>query len=301
MTDSLSIIIPAKNEQLSLPDVLDGISSSCSPLEIIVVDDGSTDETAKVAARDGVKVISHPYSKGNGAAIKAGVRAAKGDILLFMDADGQHDPQDIPRLLAKLNEGFDLVVGSRQKGSQANVGRGVANKVYNWLASYMTGHKVADLTSGFRVARAKKFREFLSLLPNGFSYPTTSTMAFFRAGYSVAYEAIHAGRRDGKSHIRPLKDGIRFLLIIFKIGTLYSPLKLFFPLSLLPLLMGIGYYIFTYISVGRFTNMSALLFTTAILIFLMGLVSEQITQLMYQESDSGDDRVEEAQGDQSSK
>jgi len=301
MTDSLSIIIPAKNEQLSLPDVLDGISSSCSPLEIIVVDDGSTDETAKVAARDGVKVISHPYSKGNGAAIKAGVRAAKGDILLFMDADGQHDPQDIPRLLAKLNEGFDLVVGSRQKGSQANVGRGVANKVYNWLASYMTGHKVADLTSGFRVARAKKFREFLSLLPNGFSYPTTSTMAFFRAGYSVAYEAIHAGRRDGKSHIRPLKDGIRFLLIIFKIGTLYSPLKLFFPLSLLPLLMGIGYYIFTYISVGRFTNMSALLFTTAILIFLMGLVSEQITQLMYQESDSGDDRAEEAQGDQSRK
>jgi len=246
-------------------------------------------------------VISHPYSKGNGAAIKAGVRAAKGDILLFMDADGQHDPQDIPRLLAKLNEGFDLVVGSRQKGSQANVGRGVANKVYNWLASYMTGHKVADLTSGFRVARAKKFREFLSLLPNGFSYPTTSTMAFFRAGYSVAYEAIHAGRRDGKSHIRPLKDGIRFLLIIFKIGTLYSPLKLFFPLSLLPLLMGIGYYIFTYISVGRFTNMSALLFTTAILIFLMGLVSEQITQLMYQESDSGDDRAEEAQGDQSRK
>lgn len=283
MTDSLSIIIPAKNERTSLPGVLDEIFSCCSPLEVIVVDDGSTDGTAAAASREGVKVIKHPYSKGNGAAIKSGARAARGDILLFMDADGQHDPQDIPRLLAKLQEGYDLVVGARGKGSQASIGRGLANKLYNWLATYMTGHKVEDLTSGFRVARAKKFREFLSLLPNGFSYPTTSTMAFFRAGYSVAYENIHAGRREGKSHISPLKDGIRFLLIIFKIGTLYSPLKLFFPLSVLPLLLGVGYYAFTYLSVGRFTNMSALLFTTALLIFLMGLVSEQITQLMYKE------------------
>lgn len=301
MRDSLSIIIPAKNEQASLPAVLDGIFSCCTPLEVIVVDDGSTDGTASAASREGVKVIRHPYSKGNGAAIKAGARAAKGKALLFMDADGQHDPRDIPRLLEKLDEGYDLVVGARGKGSQASIGRGVANKLYNWLATYMTGHKVEDLTSGFRVARAKKFREFLSLLPNGFSYPTTSTMAFFRAGYSVAYEKIHAARREGKSHISPLKDGLRFLLIIFKIGTLYSPLKLFFPLSVLPLLLGLGYYAFTYMTVGRFTNMSALLFTTAILIFLMGLVSEQITQLMYKEVGSEDDGRDSGKGTESSK
>ncbi|SFM88761.1 glycosyltransferase family 2 protein [Marinobacter pelagius] len=301
MRDSLSIIIPAKNEQSSLPGVLDGIFSCCTPLEVIVVDDGSTDGTASAASREGVKVIRHPYSKGNGAAIKAGARAAKGKTLLFMDADGQHDPRDIPRLLEKLYEGYDLVVGARAKGSQASIGRGVANKVYNWLATYMTGHKVEDLTSGFRVARAKKFREFLSLLPNGFSYPTTSTMAFFRAGYSVTYEKIHASRREGKSHISPLKDGLRFLLIIFKIGTLYSPLKLFFPLSVLPLLLGLGYYAFTYMTVGRFTNMSALLFTTAILIFLMGLVSEQITQLMYKEVGSEDDGRDSGKGTESLK
>jgi glycosyltransferase involved in cell wall biosynthesis len=218
---------------------------------------------------------------GNGAAVKSGARAATGDVIVFMDGDGQHDPADIPRLLEQLNEGYDMVVGARSSSSQANLGRSWANRFYNWLASWMTNLSILDLTSGFRAVRTSKFREFLYLLPNGFSYPTTITMAFCRAGYSVVYLPIEAGQRTGTSHIRPLHDGIRFLLIIFKIGTLYSPLKLFCPVSAAFFLLGLGNYFYTYIIDNRFTNMSALMFTTAVLIFLMGLVSEQITQLIY--------------------
>jgi glycosyltransferase involved in cell wall biosynthesis len=280
----LSIVMPAKNESFSIGKVVTSVREICPLAEIIVVNDGSSDETAQIAAAAGAKVISHPYSKGNGAAIKSGAREASGNIIVFMDGDGQHDPRDIPRLLQKMTDGYDLVVGARQSGSQASIGRGLANRLYNWLASYITGHEVADLTSGFRVVRAAKFREFIYLLPNGFSYPTTSTMAFFRAGYSVAYEPIHAARRSGRSHLRPFKDGVRFLLIIFKIGTLYSPLKLFAPIALLIFALGTGWYIHSFLTLGRFTNMSALLYTGSIMIFLMGLLSEQITALMYKDS-----------------
>jgi glycosyltransferase involved in cell wall biosynthesis len=230
-------------------------------------------------------VVHHPYSKGNGAAIKTGARAASGEIIVFMDADGQHDPADITRLLEVLEQGHDMVVGARQKGSQASLGRGLANGFYNKLASWMTGHRVEDLTSGFRAVRADKFREFLYLLPNGFSYPTTSTMAFFRAGYSVAYVPIHAAQRIGKSHIRLLRDGTRFLLIIFKIGTLFSPVKIFAPVALAMFLLASGWYGYTLYSFGRFTNMSALLYSGAVMVFLMGLISEQITALMYKGRD----------------
>jgi hypothetical protein len=160
----------------------------------------------------------------------------------------------------------------------------LANRFYNALASWMTGQKIEDLTSGFRAVRADKFREFLYLLPNGFSYPTTSTMAFFRAGYGVAYVPIMAAKRIGKSHIRLFKDGVRFLLIIFKIGTLYSPLKLFLPVSLLHLIVGLGYYLYTYSEFNRLSLASVFLWSAAITIFLIGLVSEQITQLMYKDS-----------------
>jgi glycosyltransferase involved in cell wall biosynthesis len=218
---------------------------------------------------------------GNGAAIKRGARAAKGHTLVFMDADGQHDPALIQRLLDRLSEGFDMVVGARDWAGQAGVGRGVANTLYNWLASRMTNFPVLDLTSGFRAVRADRFREFLHLLPNGFSYPTTITMAFFRSAYAVAYEPIPVARRVGRSHIRPLRDGVRFLLIIFKIATLYSPLKLFVPASVLFFLAGLGHYVFTFIAQHRFTNMSLLLFSASVIIFLIGLISEQITALMY--------------------
>ncbi|MFP6842495.1 MAG: glycosyltransferase family 2 protein [Acinetobacter sp.] len=279
----ISIVLPAKNESAAIGQTIVQIQQLQLAHEIIVVNDGSTDDTVQVAEKAGAKVITHPYSKGNGAAIKTGARSATGDIIVFMDADGQHDPQDIPKLLEKINQGYDLVVGARQKGSQASVGRGVANALYNNLATYMTEQKVEDLTSGFRAVRADKFREFLYLLPNGFSYPTTSTMAFFRAGHSVTYVPIHAAKRIGKSHIQPLKDGIRFFLIIFKIATLFSPLKMFLPIAVVLFLMATGWYGHTLYEFGRFTNMSALLYTGSVMIFLMGLISEQITALMYKE------------------
>jgi len=280
---NISIVLPAKNESGAIGQTIVQIKQLQLVNEIIVINDGSTDSTAQIAEQSGAKVVTHPYSKGNGAAIKTGARTATGDIIVFMDADGQHDPSDIPKLLEKINQGYDLVVGARQKGSQASMGRGVANALYNNLATYMTEQKVEDLTSGFRAVRADKFREFIYLLPNGFSYPTTSTMAFFRAGYSVTYVPIHAAKRIGKSHIQPLKDGVRFFLIIFKIATLFSPLKMFLPIAIVLFLMATGWYGYTLFELHRFTNMSALLYTGSIMIFLMGLISEQITALMYKE------------------
>ena len=277
----LSIILPAKNEAAALEGLLPRLRAAQPDAEILVVDDGSTDHTAELCARHGIGCLRSPYSMGNGAAIKRGARAARGDVLVFMDGDAQHDPADIPRLLAKLDEGYDMVVGARDWSGQAGVGRGLANGLYNRMASWMTGHTVLDLTSGFRAVRADRFREFLHLLPNGFSYPTTSTMAFFRSAYPVAYVPIAVARRIGKSHIRPLRDGVRFLLIIFKIATLYQPLKLFLPVSVLFFLLGLINYLHTYLDTGRLTNMSTLLWSAAVIVFLIGLISEQITNLTY--------------------
>jgi len=278
----LSIILPAKNEAAGLARTLPALRARWPEAEVIVVDDGSTDGTAPVCTENGVTVLSSPYSMGNGAAIKRGTRAASGDILVFMDADGQHDPAHIQPLLDQLAAGHDMVVGARDGSGQANAGRGLANAFYNRLSSWMTGHPILDLTSGFRAVRAERFREFLHLLPNGFSYPTTSTMAFFRSAYPVAYVPIPVAKRVGtSSHIRPIKDGIRFLLIIFKIATLYSPLKLFAPVAGFFALAGFGWYAWTFHEAGRFTNMSMLLLSAAVIVFLIGLVSEQITNLTY--------------------
>ncbi|PTU30675.1 glycosyltransferase family 2 protein [Stenotrophobium rhamnosiphilum] len=279
--DRISIVLPAKNEGAALAKLLPRLRQNQPQAEIIVVDDGSTDNTRELCAEHGVVCLSAPYSMGNGAAIKRGARAAQGDVIVFMDADDQHDPVDIQRLLSKLDEGYDMVVGARDWDGQATVSRGMANAFYNWLASRITGFNVADLTSGFRAVRANKFREFLYLLPNGFSYPTTSTMAFFRSAYSVAYLPIKVAQRVGKSHIKPLRDGLRFLLIIFKIATLYSPLKLFVPASVLFFMLGLGHYIYTFVTLHRFTNMSALLLSASVIVFLIGLISEQITALTY--------------------
>jgi glycosyltransferase involved in cell wall biosynthesis len=280
-TPRISVILPAKNEAEGLRRTLPGLRGLLGDAEVIVVDDGSTDETAAVAREHGALVLGAPYSMGNGAAIKRGARAARGELLVFLDADGQHNAELIPRLLARLDQGYDMVVGARGWDGQASVGRGLANGLYNRIASIMTGFLVADLTSGFRVVRADKFKEFLHLLPNGFSYPTTITMAFFRSAYAVAYEPIPVAARIGRSHIRPLRDGLRFLLIIFKIATLYSPLKLFAPVGVGFGLLGLGYYGYTFYTQGRFTNMSVLLFSAAVIVFLIGLISEQTTALTY--------------------
>ena len=281
----ISVIIPAKNEGQVIGELLKKLKKELVEAEIIVVDDGSTDSTASIVHENNATLITHPYSMGNGAAIKAGARAATGDLIVTMDADGQHKPIDIKRLLEKKAEGYEMIVGARSYKSQAGKRRWLGNQLYNYIASLIVGKKIKDLTSGFRVVDAKKFKSFLHLLPNGFSYPTTITMAFFRSGFPVSYVPIETNKRTGKSHLRIFKDGLRFLIIIFKIGTLYSPLKIFTPISLVLFLTGLSYYLYTFLSMARFTNMSALLLISSILIFLIGLISEQITTLMYSKTD----------------
>lgn len=281
----ISIILPARNEAQALhgllPVLRQAVSSLADGVELIVVDDGSDDATARLAQEAGAVVVRHPYAMGNGAAIKSGARRATGEILVFMDADGQHDPADIPRLLHEIEQGYDMAIGARSRRGQASFWRHLGNWVYNRLASLITARPILDLTSGFRACRAERFREFLALLPNGFSYPTTITMAFLRSGYPVTFIPIEVAERVGRSHLRPWRDGIRFLLIIFRIGALFSPLKVFAPIAFCFAILGLGYYGFTFMEAKRFTNMSALLLSTSVLVFLMGLLSEQVTMLLY--------------------
>lgn len=280
---ALSIVLPACNESRSIGPLVTELREQFPDAEVIVVDDGSVDQTGALAVSAGARLVRHPVSRGNGAAIKSGARAAQGELLVFMDADGQHQPKEIHRLLSKLHEGYDLVVGARSPEAHASLPRRLANNFYNRLASWLTGQPILDLTSGFRLVRREAFVQFLPLLPNRFSYPTTSTMCLIRAGYGVHFEPVTVLPRaaGSASHIRPLRDGGRFVIIILKIATLYSPLKIFGTVAAALFAASAWYYAYTYITEGRFTNAGALLFTTSILAFLIGLVSEQITQLLY--------------------
>ncbi|MFT6209192.1 MAG: glycosyltransferase involved in cell wall biosynthesis [Colwellia sp.] len=284
-TPTLSIVMPCLNEAENLEALLPQLKSAQPTAEILVIDDGSTDLSKSICEQHGFKVISHPHSLGNGASIKTGARNASGDIIVFMDADGQHNPDDIERLLYKLAEGYDMVVGARQPNSHASTKRFLGNTIFNKMASFMTGQNIEDLTSGFRAVRANHFRKFLYLLPNGFSYPTTSTMAFFRSALPVAYIPIKAGKREGKSKIRLLKDGLRFFIIILKIGALFSPMRLFLPTSAFCFLCGVINHIDSYLSSGTFSNGSLFLYVASVFIFLMGILSEQISSLHYRNSE----------------
>lgn len=285
----LSIVLPAHNEAETLPSLLSELKTLYPQAEIVVVDDGSDDQTAELARTHGAdRVVRHPYPIGNGAAIKDGARQATGNTIVFMDADGQHRPAEIQKLLMALENGYAMAVGARGSTGHANAARRFANGLYNRLASWVTGFAIGDLTSGFRAVRSGPFREILFLLPNGFSYPTTSTMAFLRAGYPVRFVPVDVRSRGGAaSHIRPIRDGGRFLMIILKVATLYSPLKVFTPAALAFFLVGVGYYGWTYTTAHRFSNMSALLLIVSGLVFLMGLLAEQIATLLYANTGQG--------------
>lgn len=278
--DSISILIPAFNEGAVVADVVSALRSHAPWHEIIVVDDGSSDDTGRFAAEAGATVVRHPYNKGNGAAIKSGIRAATGEFILILDGDGQHRPEDAERIGSRLGE-YDLVVGARASHTQASVVRRIGNGALNGLASYMTGRQIPDLTSGFRCARASGLREFIHLLPNGFSTPTTTTLAFVKAGYNVAFEPIDAMQRTGSSKVRVARDGAKFLLIVLRVVTIFSPLKIFVPISGVTAMAGLGYGIWTVATDGKIANGSVLLLMFAVVVFLVGLVSEQITTLRF--------------------
>ncbi|HMZ08514.1 MAG TPA: glycosyltransferase family 2 protein [Anaerolineales bacterium] len=304
MTDRLkhkphiSVIIPAFNEGAGIGGLIERIRVVLQSLdeyhEIIIIDDGSSDSTAENAKQAGARVITHPYNIGNGAAVKTGIRHAKGSILVTMDADGQHNPEDIPRLVNRIGA-YDMVVGSRNSASDTAAHRDMANLVFNSLASYVSGRKIEDLTSGFRAVKARIARQFLYLFPNKFSYPSTITLSVVRAGYSLGYESIRFPKRNKntKSKIKPLQDGFRFLMIILRIAVFYAPLKVFVPLSFIIFLLGVAYGLLRiFLLSAPYGQTSALLMSTAALTFLVGLVSEQIAQLRFDRSES-DKPIEE--------
>jgi len=282
---NFSIIIPAYNEGKTISSLVKKLTKLYDKCEIIVVNDGSNDNTAFEAKNAGAIVYNHPYNIGNGAAIKTGIRIASGKVLVFMDADGQHRPEDIEKLL-QFYPNFDMIVGSRKVTDQASKCRAIGNLIYNKLATYVTKFPIIDLTCGFRAIKSDVAKQFLYLLPNTYSYPTTLTLCILRSGRSLCYVNIQTQqRKNGKSNIKIFKDGIRFFLIIIKICTLYSPMRIFLPISTLLFFVGFAYYIYTFCAWGRFTNMSALLFTTSIIIFMMGLISEQISQMRFENTE----------------
>lgn len=275
----ISLIIPALNEADSLSVIIEKIKNIEGINEVIVVDDGSWDDTQYKKLPSHVRLIKHPYNMGNGAAIKTGIRRSLGKFLIFMDADGQHDSHDIYKLINNL-ETYHMVIGARSKQQHASLARRFMNGVFNCLASYVTGFPVKDLTSGFRAVRADLARDVLPLLPNGYSWPTTMTLVLLRSGMSIKYIPINVRpRKYGQSRVRPAHDAIRFFLIIMKICTIYSPFRIFLPVSLSMFVLGLLNYLYTYVTAGRFTNMSALMFSSSVIIFMLGLISEQISQI----------------------
>lgn len=276
--ESVTIVVPAFNEGHSIGQVVAALREAAPWHEVLVIDDGSTDGTGKAAEDAGAKVLRHPYNKGNGAAVKTAIRAATSDWIAIIDADGQHRTDDAKRIVAKLGD-FDLVIGARDPRTQATPGRRLGNAVLNRLASYLTERPIPDLTSGYRAARREYLLEFIHLLPNGFSTPTTTTLAFIKAGYNVAFEPIAALPRVGSSKIRLARDGAKFFLILLKMITIFSPLRIFAPVSGIAFAVGAVYGAWNYAYHSRIPNGAVLLLMFSVIVILVGLISEQISTL----------------------
>ena len=278
---AVSVVIPAYNEADVIGEVVAALAAAATWHEIIVVDDGSHDATASRASAAGAAVVRHPYNKGNGAAVKSGIRKATGEWVLIIDGDGQHPPDDARRIASRLGE-YDMVIGARSASTQATHARRAGNGALNWLASYLTGRPIPDLTSGFRGARREYLCEFIHLLPNGFSTPTTTTLAFIKAGYNVAFEPVEARSRIGQSKIRLARDGAKFFMIILKIVTIFSPLRVFVPLAGATIAAGLAYGLWNVVAHSRIPNGAVLLILFGVMVFLVGLVSEQISALRFE-------------------
>ena len=281
---STSVVIPAYNEAATIAEVVKALLIAGDWCEVLVVDDGSDDDTGTLARQAGARVYRHPYNKGNGAAVKTGIRSASGDHILIIDGDGQHRAHDAARLVENLGE-YDLVVGARPAATQATVSRRLGNRLLAWLASYLAGHPIPDLTSGFRAAKRSHLMEFIHMLPNGFSTPTTTTLAFIRSGYNVCFEKTNAETRIGKSKIRFARDGIKFFLILLRVVTIFSPFRIFVPISAVSIILGVAYAMWTIATQMHVTNSSVLLIVLGVIVFLLGLISEQISALRFEKRD----------------
>jgi glycosyltransferase involved in cell wall biosynthesis len=280
-TRETTVVVPAFNESGSIDRLVSELRTAALWKEIVVVDDGSSDDTALRATAAGARVVRHPYNKGNGAAVKTGIRHSESIYILIMDADGQHRVADAMRLVDRL-DAYDLVVGARSTATQASAARRLGNAALNWLAGYLTERPIPDLTSGFRAARREYLREFLHLLPNGFSTPTTTTLAFIKAGYNVVFVPTDARPRVGTSKIRLARDGAKFFMIILKIVTIFSPLRIFAPLAGASVALGLLYGLWNVVVHSRIPNGAVLLILFGVMVFLVGLVSEQISALRFE-------------------
>jgi len=284
MNDALkiSIVIPAFNEAEGIDSTLNELFEFAKgrDWEIIVINDGSTDNTAeKLNKFDRIKIINHPYNKGYGAALKTGIRQASGDIVVLFDSDGQHNPQDIPRLLEKIPE-YDMVVGQRTKDSSQDWLRKPGKWILGLVANILSEHKIPDLNSGLRVIKRDIILYMLEIFPDGFSFSTTSTIAFFKLGYNVCYVLIASRMRIGKSTIRQVKHGPQVLLLILRLISLFSPLRIFLNISLIMFIVGVAYQVEEIIRRGlHIVNGALLLIISAIMIFLFGLVADQLSSL----------------------
>lgn len=278
IVESVSIVIPAYQERAAIGDVVSAVlkvvaSLSCE-YEVIVVDDGSTDGTGDAARKAGAHVLVHPYNKGYGASLKTGIRFASNRTVIFLDADGQHDPDDIPRLLAG-RTGFDMVVGARKGMAGSPLWRQPGKLFLKWLVNNLTGHSIPDFNSGYRALDREMALRFLPIMPDGFSFSTTSTIAAFKGGYLVQYLPIQVAKRIGTSTVTAA-DGFRTIMLIIRLVTLFAPLRVFLPISAVTFLIGLIFTVYGYVHTGEASVKGLISLLAAVQFFLFGVMVDQV-------------------------